>query len=109
MTVGFKQGDLEPPLVIDITGEGADLNGVETWRVIGRRRGSADLVIDAANIPEVDPEDPSKAVVTHHWEPPETDTLGVLLIEVEAEWPGGRKQTFPSTGYVQVRITDDLG
>lgn len=109
MTVEFKQGDLEPSLIIDLWGEGADLNDVVSWRLIGRMRGATTLLInrdETANV-VVNPTDAERAVLTHTWTVPETATLGLLLLEVEAHWPGAppRPQTFPRD---QVRITDDL-
>jgi len=105
----MKQGDLEPDLVIDITGPGADLNDVVTWRVIGRLRGQAALLFDdTAPVVVVDPADATKAAVTHAWVSGQTATIGLILVEVEAAWPGGRKQTFPTNGQASIRITDDL-
>lgn len=106
----MKQGDLEPNLIIDITGPGGDLNDVVSWRLIGRLRGATlPLFVDEDPDVAVDPEDATKAVVTHVWVAGETDTTGVLLLEVEAEWPGSRTQTFPTNGYSMVRIGEDLG
>lgn len=108
-TFNMKTGDLEPPLVIDISGSSGDLNDVVSWRVIGRRRATAELLFEDPDPGhEVDGEDPSKAVVTHHWVAGETDTPGVVHVEVEALWPSDRRQTFPAVGYAQVRIGDDL-
>lgn len=109
MTVEFKQGDLEPSLIIDLVGEGANLNSVVSWRVLGRLRGAAALLFDdtAASV-VVNPTDATKAVVTHTWTTPQTATLGLLLVEVEATWPGGRKQTFPGDRFIEVRIAADL-
>lgn len=109
-TVEFKQGDLEPSLIMDLVGEGADLNGVESWRVLGKIRGAETLLVDydATGNVVVDPVDAQKATVTHAWTAPQTATLALLLFEVEASWPGGRKQTFPSIGFIQVRIVADL-
>ena len=105
----MKQGDLEPDLIIDITGPGGDLNDVASWRVIGRLRGQAlPLFVDSNPGVVVDPTDATKAAVTHTWVSGETATAGVLLLEVEATWPGGRPQTFPTTGFSMVRIGDDL-
>lgn len=112
MTIdGPKRGDLEPDLVIDLVASPTtvDLTLVSSWRVLGRRRGSSVLLIDAANTPAVDPVDKWKAVVTHQWAAPETLVEGLLLVEVEATWPDGHKQTFPTTGYIQIRISEDLG
>lgn len=105
----MKQGDLEPDLIIDITGPGGDLNDVVSWRVIGRLRGQVTpLFVDASPNVVVDPTDPTMAAVTHTWVAGETDTAGILLLEVEAEWPGDRKQTFPTSGFSMLRISDDL-
>ena len=109
MTVGFTQGDLEPSLVIDVMGEGANLNSVVSWRVLGRLRGASALLFnDAAPTVVVNPTDATRAVITHTWSAPQTATLGLLLIKVVATWPGGRPQSFPSEGFEQVRIADDL-
>ena len=106
MTVEFKQGDLEPSLIIDLWGEDANLNNVVSWRVLGRLRGSSALLFnDTAPNVVVNPTDAERAVVTHTWTTPQTATLGLLLIEVEAMWPGNRPQTFPRE---QVRIAEDL-
>lgn len=107
MTFRIKQHDLEPPLVIDVSGSAGDMNGVESWKVIGKR--GSTLVFEDTG-PDVDVGTPStSAVVTHAWAAGETDTAGVIDVEVEATWPGGRKQTFPACGYTQVRICEDLG
>ena len=107
----MKQGDLEPDLIIDIadpTGT-ADLNDVASWRLVAKLRGAATpLFVDTDPDVTVDPEDASKAVIAHSWVAGETDTSGVVLVEVEAIWPGDRPQTFPSDGHGQLRIGDDL-
>lgn len=107
MTYRIKQHDLEPPLVIDVSGSTGDLNGVQSWKVIGKR-GSTVVFTDTA--PDVVVGTPAtSAVVTHEWDTGETDEPGVISIEVEATWPGGRPQTFPPSGYGVVRIEPDLG
>jgi hypothetical protein len=108
---GPKRGDLEPDLVIDLTASptSTDLNEVETWRILGRLRGSSILIIDATPDVVVDPVDTYKAVATHQWATPETDVSGLMLVELEAEWPDGHKQSFPTIGYIQVKIGGDLG
>lgn len=112
MTVnGPKRGDLEPDLVIDLLASPTtvDLTLVSSWKILGRLRGQSALTVDAAATPAVDPVDKYKAVVTHQWASPQTAVSGLLLVEVEATWPDGHKQTFPTTGYIQIRISDDLG
>lgn len=105
----MKQGDLEPGLIIDLTAPGGDLNDVVSWRVIGRLRSATALLFDDTSpTVDVDPLDATKAVVTHEWVAGETDEPGLVLIEVEGMWPGGRPQSFPTNGTVSIRITDDL-
>lgn len=106
MTFRIKQHDLEPPLVIDVSGSSGNLNGVVSWKVIGKR-GSTIVFTDTA--PTIVISTPTAAVVTHRWVAGETDVIGVLNIEVEATWPTGRPQTFPPDGYSTVRIEPDLG
>lgn len=108
---GPKRGDLEPDLVIDLAASPTtvDLTTATSWKVLGRLRGQATLLINAANTPAVDPVDKWKAVVTHQWASPQTAEVGLLLVEVEATWPDGHKQTFPTNGYIQIRISEDLG
>lgn len=112
MTInGPKRGDLEPDLVIDLVASPTTVNlsTVTSWKVLGRMRGETALLINAANTPAVDPTDKWKAVVTHQWVSPQTAAAGLLLVEVEATWPDGHKQTFPTSGYIQIRISEDLG
>ncbi len=112
MTInGPKRGDLEPDLVIDLVASPStvDLNLVDSWRILGRLRGSAILVIDSEPTVVPDSVDPWKAVVTHQWTDPETALAGLLLVELEATWPDGHRQSFPTSGYIQIRISEDLG
>jgi hypothetical protein len=107
VTYRIKQHDLEPPLIIDVTGSAGDLDGVESWKVIGKL---GDDVVFTDTAPEVEvTASKTGAAVTHKWADGETDTAGLLHVEIEATWPGGRPQTFPPAGTVAVRIEPDLG
>lgn len=107
MTFRMKQHDLEPPLVIDVSGATGDLNAVVSWKVIGKR-GSTVVFTDTAPGKAIGTP-PSSAAITHTWQAGETDSAGVMNVEVEATWPDGRPQTFPASGYSVVRIEPDLG
>lgn len=48
-------------------------------------------------------------VVEYRWGATDTDTSGTFNMEVEVDWGGGEKQTFPSSSYFPVTISDDLG
>lgn len=109
--VGPKRGDLEPDLVIDVVAAPTtvDLNQVVTWRIRGRMRGATALILDVVPTSvAVDPVDKYKATVTHQWVAPETNTAGLMLLEVRMVWPGGAPQTSPSSGFSQLRISEDL-
>lgn len=109
---GPKRGDTVPDLVVDLVASPTttDLTQVDTWRIIGRLYGDEDaLVVDDVPDVNVDSTDKWKAVATHQWEPAETALAGLMLLELEATWPSGAKQTFPTSGYIQIRIADDLG
>lgn len=105
-TFRIKQHDLEPPLVIDVSGSSGDLNGVASWKVIGKR---GTTVVFEDESPGHAVTSPTAAVITHHWVSGETGTPGMIKIEVEATWPDGRPQTFPPDGYNTVKVTPDLG
>lgn len=103
----IKRGDLEPPLIIDISGSAGDLSTVASWKVIGSRAGT---VVFTDTSPTVTVGTPTTtAAVKHVWVTGQTDLAGGLQVEVEATWPGSRKQTFPAVGYVKVNIVPDLG
>ncbi|HEY9415894.1 MAG TPA: hypothetical protein VIQ30_14115 [Pseudonocardia sp.] len=106
-TFRIKQHDLEPPVVIDVSGSAGDLTTVMSWKVIGKR-GTTVVFTDASPVVVVN-DPPTSAAITHNWVAGETDTAGVISIEVEATWPGDRPQTFPSSGYSVVRVEPDLG
>jgi hypothetical protein len=98
----IKQGDLEPPLEIDVSGSRGDLTAVTDWRVIGSQNGivvfddsDATFALGASN---------SEGTVTHTWVAGETDALGPMDIEVKAIWPGDRTQTFPPKHFSKVWI-----
>ena len=106
----MKRGDLEPALVVTVEDAGgvANLNLVTSWRLIGMLNGVV-VLDDAPDTAVVDAQNSSKAVLTRAWETAETATVGMMLGEAEATWPGGRKQTFPADGFFQVHFNADLG
>lgn len=103
----LKQHDLEPPLVIDISGSAGDLTGVVSWKVIGKRGDTIAFTDTSPDRAVGSP--PTSAVITHHWVAGETAVPGTIRIEVEATWPTGRPQTFPPDSYNIVKVVPDLG
>lgn len=111
-TMQMKVHDLEPSLVllVEDLDRQADLNDVDSWRILGKMRGV--LAVDGP--PDdvvVDPVDTWKATLTRAWVAGETDVEGDMRIEAEAMWPGTppRPQTFPSASSATVRFNPDLG
>ena len=102
----IKRGDLEPPLVVDVTGSTGDLNGVGSWRIIGK--------IGALPVVDAPPDNvvvnsPTSATLTYEWVAGDTDVVGEMSVEAEAMWPGDRPQTFKPCGFNTVEICQDLG
>jgi hypothetical protein len=102
----IKQHDLEPPLIIDLSGSAGDLSTVSSWKVIGSRAGTVVFTDSAPTVTVGSPA--TTAAVKHTWAAPQTDVSGRMQVEAEATWPGGRKQTFPANGYVIVNVIPDL-
>lgn len=104
----IKQHDLEPPLVSDLTGSAGDLTtpGI-TWKVVAAYMDFVPAWTDTG--PTVVINSPTSATITHTWVTGQTDVDGTQLVEYEATWPGGHKQTFPAGGYAVVRVIRDLG
>jgi hypothetical protein len=104
----IKQHDLEPDLVIDISGSAGDLSTVVSWKVLAKSIDGTVLWTDT-NPGHVVGSPTTTAVITHDWVAGETDLAGTQLIEVQAMWPSSRPQTFPVDGYETVRVVADLG
>jgi hypothetical protein len=99
--VRLKQGDRQPPLVMDLSGNPVpNLATATAVRVLGWRDG-VNVITDAA--PTV-----SGLTVTHNWVAPETDTLGRIWFEVDVTDASGKHQTFPALGQVAVDIEEAL-
>src|SRR5690349_5999933 len=101
--MSIKQHDTLPALSITCTSQGSpvDLTAASSVRIIGSMEGQQ-LFADSTTGTD-------QGVVTRAWDAEDTDTAGVLLVEVEVTWPGGGIETFPPDGYLTVLITPDLG
>jgi hypothetical protein len=53
--------------------------------------------------------DKPTGVVQYAWDADDTIVSGAYKMEVEVNWGGSETQSFPSTGFYDVTITDDLG
>lgn len=101
----IKQGDLEPPLEIEVSGSAGDLAGVGSWLVIGSRNGVEVFSGAGAFTPGATPQ---TGTVKYTWEPGDTDALGSMDVETRALWPGDRPQTFPPKKYCRVMVSKKL-
>lgn len=99
-TLRMKAGDLLPPLVIDLTDNDValDITTATAVHVVGEKGGAA-LFDDAAPT-----RNNAAGIVTHQWVSPQTATAGDVWVEVVLTWPGGKTQTFPTTGQLRVAI-----
>jgi len=55
--------------------------------------------------------DPTTGKVSYEWQggtTSDTDTEGIFLGEFSVTWTGGKEQTFPSAGYINIEIYEDL-
>jgi hypothetical protein len=99
--VRLKQGDRQPPLIFDLSGDPApNLAAASAVRVLGWRDGTLAITDVAPTI--------SGLTVTHNWVAPETDTLGRIWFEVDVTDNTGKHQTFPALGQVAVDIEEAL-
>lgn len=103
----IKRHDREPSIrvnVKNVDGSAFNLTGYTSPRFIMRSPG--------ATLPKVDQpavlEDAAAGVVRYDWATDDTDTTGTFEAEVEITTPGGKKQTFPTDGYLCVRVVRDL-
>lgn len=100
-------GDLEPPLVIELSSpdQAVDVTTATGIRVIGRDS-TRNIIFDRA------PTDTqvvgSTSVVTMDLQVGDTDSQGLVQVEVEVTWPVGRPQTFRPIQGMQVENDFDL-
>jgi uncharacterized protein YjlB len=46
--------------------------------------------------------------ITYSWSTADTNTVGDYEAEVEVQWPAGKVETFPNTGYWEITVSDDI-
>ncbi len=105
----IKQNDLLPVLeaiLQDVNKNPVDLGPASGIVFHLREEGDASLKIESGVV-TVDA-NPETGKVTYDWVAGDTDTNGLFLGEFEVTWAGAKKQTFPSVGYISVKIIDDL-
>ena len=99
----LKRGDTRPAIRATLKSNGApvDLSGASV-RFVMVGQGIA-LTRDAEIV------DAANGVVRVVFEPGDTDQAGTYHAEFEATFSDGRRETYPSHGYLTVQILPDLG
>lgn len=100
----LKRGDLKPDITINCTSNGVAPNftTATTVQVVCRREGAAAALFTRAATGD------ANGVVTYVWQAGDTDTVGRLLFEVIATWPGSKPQRFPANSYLPVDVEENL-
>ena len=105
----IKQNDLLPVLeanLQDINWTPVDLSNASNIVFHLREENDATLKIEDGVV--VIDANPKTGKVTYSWINTDTDTNGLFLGEFEVTWAGAKKQTFPSVGYISIKVIDEL-
>ena len=107
MTIRLKRGDTRMAIratLIGSDGAPVDLSSAARvrWLMADGRR---ELVMDREA--EVIEAAAGRVLVT--FEPGDTDRAGVFVAEFEVQWSDGRRETYPTDGYLHIEIIPDLG
>ena len=99
MTLTIKRGD----------------TGIGVQATLSNLKGCIDLtdstvlfIFKGDSVP-VDIADAKNGIVNVYFERTHTEKSGFYNAEFEVQFPDGRIETYPSDGYLKVRITNDLG
>lgn len=104
----MKAGDTAPVVratLLDELGDPVDLTGATVKFVMATSTLPRTVAVDSAATLA----DPVSGVVEYAWAAGDTETPGAFLAEFEVVFADARIQTFPTEGYVEVTIVDDLG
>lgn len=105
-TFYIKQGDTSPELqatLKDAEGTAIDLTGASA-RFHMRLSGATATTVDAAATVVT----AASGIVKYSWQAGDTDTVGRYEGEFEVTYADTSVETFPNTGYIPIRIRDDI-
>jgi hypothetical protein len=104
MAFEIKRNDRRPRWRVQLTANGdpVDLTAATTAKFT-MKTGST-IAVNKGAMTFVDK---PTGVVEYPWGATDTAASGDYNVEVEVDW-GGETQSFPSTGYFSVKISDDL-
>lgn len=102
-TFSIKKNDTSPSLIYQLTlGDGQTISGATVRFHMADADGS--VIVDAAAAIHSE----SLAQLRYDWVAPNTATSGAYRAEFEVTFGSGAIETFPNTGYITVKIIDDL-
>lgn len=105
----MKRGDTTPTFrarCLDDTTP-VDLSSAASVKLLMRRYGASTSALSATMV--VEDQATSPGWVYRAWSPSDLSVAGEYHAEVEVTWANGTVQTFPPTGWVTIRVADDLG
>lgn len=108
MPILVKAGDTAPVVratLLDALGAAVDLTGATVRFVMATSTTPRTVKVDAAATVV----NAAGGVVEYAWAALDTNTVGAYVAEFEVTYANTKVQTFPTTGYVDVTISDDLG
>lgn len=107
----IKQGDTNPPIksqLLDENGNAVDISGYNEVGFHMKKPGSTTVKVDADTTSGVSVTDAANGKVEYQWSTGDTDTMGRFHAEWEVEFSDGNIETFPNTGYLEIRIPSEL-
>ena len=103
-----KRGDTRQAIkgtLIKPNGTPDDLTDATIMFVMkGQRRGSSVIINKEADIVG----NPEEGVVLYAFDDEDLEEAGNFLAEFKATYPDGRRETYPKSGYINIRIEEDL-
>lgn len=108
MAILMKAGDTAPVVratLLDEQGAPVDLTGASVKFVMATATEPRTVSVDSAATLA----DAANGVVEYAWAVGDTNEPGSYVAEFEVVYADTSVQTFPTEGYVDVTITDDLG
>ena len=102
-TFYIKRGDTSPSIRLSLEPATVTLIGAEvTFQM--RLRGGAQVI----DVPAVIESFLGTPTVRYDWRPSDTATAGLFEAEIRVRYANGLIETFPNSGFVLVRIGEDV-
>lgn len=108
MAITMKAGDTAPAVratLFDANNNPVDLTGATVKFVMATKVAPRTVAVDAAAALGI----ATAGEVVYEWVVGDTATAGSFDCEFEVTYLSGEVQTFPTSGYLECTIVDDLG